>query len=97
MYHGDTSERQCSELHMVKKEKGKEKQQLTRPEPATSTSIANPLAAKPGRCQHPLIHTCALEIRRSRLCSQYSTMRLQNRSTMGILTLTAVYGTCKHR
>ena len=32
---------------MIKKEEGKEKQQLTEPEPATSRSIANPLAAEP--------------------------------------------------
>ena len=30
-----------------KKEKGMEKQQLTRPEPATSRSVADPLAAEP--------------------------------------------------
>ena len=41
------TERQGSELHMVKKEEGKETQQLTGPEPATSRSIANPLAAEP--------------------------------------------------
>ena len=45
MYHGDANEKQGKELHMVKKKKGMEKQQLTRPEPATSRSIANPLAA----------------------------------------------------
>ena len=38
-------ERQGSKLHMVKKEEGKKKQQLTGPEPATSRSIADPLAA----------------------------------------------------
>ena len=32
---------------MVKKEEGKEKQQPTTPEPVTSRSIANPLAAEP--------------------------------------------------
>ena len=39
-YHGGTNERQGSELHMVNKEEGKEKQQLTGLEPATSRSIA---------------------------------------------------------
>ena len=38
-------ERQGSELHMVKKEEGQEKQQPTRPKPAPSRSIADPLAA----------------------------------------------------
>ena len=47
VYYGDTNERQGSELYMVKKEEGKEKQQLTGPEPATSRSIADPLAAEP--------------------------------------------------
>ena len=47
MCHGDTKQRQGSKLHMVKKEKGKEKQQLTGPEPATARSIADPLAAEP--------------------------------------------------
>ena len=28
MYHGDTNERQGSELHMVKKEEGKEKDRI---------------------------------------------------------------------
>ena len=46
MYHGDTNERQGNKLHMVKKEEGKEKQRLTGPEPATSRSIADPLAAE---------------------------------------------------
>ena len=40
-------ERQGSELCMVKKEEGKERQQLTGPEPATSRFIADPLAAEP--------------------------------------------------
>ena len=40
-------ERQGSELHMVKKEEGKEKQQSTGPESATSRSITDPLAAEP--------------------------------------------------
>ena len=57
MYHGDTNERQGAELHMVKKEEGMEKQQSTRPKPLTSRSIANPLAANHGHCQHPLIHS----------------------------------------
>ena len=47
MYHGNANERQGRELHMVKKEKGMEKQQLTGPEPATSRSIADPMAAEP--------------------------------------------------
>ena len=42
MYHGNTNERQGRQLHM-----GKEKQQLTEPEPATSRSTADPLAAEP--------------------------------------------------
>ena len=46
IYHGDTNERQGSQLHMVKKEQGKEKQQLTGPEPTTSKSIADPLVAE---------------------------------------------------
>ena len=46
-YHCDYNKRQGSELHMVKKEEGKEKEQLTGPEPATSKSIANPLAVEP--------------------------------------------------
>ena len=41
VYHGDTNERQGSELHMVKKEEGTEKQQLSGPEPATSRSIGS--------------------------------------------------------
>ena len=41
------NERQGSELHTVKKEEGKEKQQLTGPEPMTSRSIAKPLAVEP--------------------------------------------------
>ena len=45
MYPGDTSERQGSKLHMVKKEEGKKKQQLTGPEPVISRSIADPSAA----------------------------------------------------
>ena len=56
MYHGDTNKRQSSELHMVKKEGGKEKQQLTGPEPATSRCIGNPLAAEPWSLL-PLIHS----------------------------------------
>ena len=38
-------ERQCSELHMVRKEEGKGEWQQTGPAPATSRSLANPLAA----------------------------------------------------
>ena len=45
-HHGDTNERQGSQLHMVKKEQGKEKQQLTGPEPTTSKSITDPLVAE---------------------------------------------------
>ena len=37
--HRHTKLKQGSELHMVKKEEGKEKQQLTGPEPATSRSV----------------------------------------------------------
>ena len=47
VYNGDTNERLGSELHMVKKEERKEKQQPTRPEPVTSRSTADPLAAEP--------------------------------------------------
>ena len=46
MYHGNANGRQGKELHMVKKKKGMEKQQLTRQEPATSRSVANPLAVR---------------------------------------------------
>ena len=34
-------------IHMIRKEDGVEEQQLTRPEPATSRSVAVPLAAEP--------------------------------------------------
>lgn len=34
------------EQHMVKEEEGKDKQQLSEPEPATSKSIVDPLAAE---------------------------------------------------
>ena len=44
-YHGNANERQVRELHMVRKEERMEKQQLTRPEPVTSRSIADLLAA----------------------------------------------------
>ena len=43
MYHGDSNE----SIDMVKKEEGQEKQQPTGPEPATSSSTANPLAPEP--------------------------------------------------
>ena len=45
-YLGNANERQVRELHMVGKEEGMEKQQLTGPEPVTSRSIADPLAAE---------------------------------------------------
>lgn len=34
-------------VHVLKKEEGKEKQRLSGPDPATSRSIAYPLAAEP--------------------------------------------------
>ena len=42
-----SSERQSGEPHMIKTAEGMEKQQLSGPEPATSRSIADPLAANP--------------------------------------------------
>ena len=47
IYYGDTNEGLGSELHMIKEEEGKEKQELTGPEPATSRCIADPLATEP--------------------------------------------------
>ena len=49
MYHGNANERQGgATIYMVKEEGEMEKRQLTtKPEPVTSRSLANPLAAEP--------------------------------------------------
>ena len=43
----ENNDRQGNELHMVKKEEGKERVQLTGSEPVTSIPIADPLVAEP--------------------------------------------------
>ena len=42
VYHGNANERQATELHMVRKEKGMKKWQLTGPEPVIYRPTANP-------------------------------------------------------
>ena len=58
MYHGDTNERQRSELHMVRKDGGKGKMAVNRTSTGNLQIFSRPFSSRvTGHRQQPLIHS----------------------------------------